>query len=114
MIRAAVLLLCALLPGTARGEVEPPERVRLHKEWLTYLGYFDGVADTNETSAFRAARLAFAADAGVDPDDRAAFHETLKATWEANVRARVKGCREAPRGRALACRGILVKETRKR
>lgn len=109
MIGPLLLAAALLLAGAAAAQPEePPERIRLQKQWLAYLGYFEGPGGVEPTSAWRAARMAFADDAGVDPEDRPRFHAALKTTHDANVRARLAGCPEPSRSRALACRDAPV------
>ena len=95
--------LAAVLPAliaAATPSGEPPERIKLQKEWLTALGYFTEAVSTADTAAYRAARHDFAADAGasVAPGQ---FHQQLKQAFERNQRA--KGACAGRRGDAVAC-----------
>ena len=96
-------LLMALLPlllGAATPPGEPPERIRIQKEWLTALGYFSRQVSTADTAAYREARREFAEDAGASQAP-SAFHLQLQNTFERNQRARGL-CRGAS-GHATAC-----------
>lgn len=96
-------LAAMMLSAPVQAQSEPPERVRLQKEWLSYLGYFGGQVNTVDTAEYRAARRSFAQDAGLDPENRPLFHDALKRNYDANAAARMYSCAGAASKRAVAC-----------
>ena len=96
-------LLAAMLPvliAATGPSGEPPQRIKLQKEWLKTLGYFDEAVSTADTEAYRSARREFAADVGASAAP-ALFHKELKKAFERNQRAR--GTCRGSRGAATAC-----------
>ena len=98
----ALLLLMLAAPVAAGPSGEPPERIRLQKQWLRTLGYFSEAVNVDDTAAYRAARREFAADAAASAVP-GLFHRQLHNAVTLNAHAR--GACQGSTGRATACIG---------